>query len=106
LLRSPLVVLGKRLKSIRDGLIGHVPGNAKQRLRGRQIFLAQHGRTPSINLVDPIQIWFLDFSATTKFAFSKPTMPINRDPRQPSRYRANARSVRWSNLAPQNAATG
>jgi hypothetical protein len=41
-LGSPLVVLGKSLKSICDGLIRHVLRNASQGLRSLLIFLAQH----------------------------------------------------------------
>jgi hypothetical protein len=42
LLSSPLVVLSKHLKPIRDHLVGHASGNAKQGPRRIQIFLAQH----------------------------------------------------------------
>jgi hypothetical protein len=44
-LGSPLVALGKRLKPIRDRLVGHVSGNAKQGPRSIQILFAQHNRS-------------------------------------------------------------
>jgi hypothetical protein len=44
LLSSPLVVLGKHLKLIRDRLVSHASSHAKQGPRRIQIFLARHDR--------------------------------------------------------------
>jgi hypothetical protein len=77
LLSSPLVVLGKHLKPIRDRLVGHVSGNAKQGPRRVQTFLAQHNRLRDqfLELLHGTSLQVtLPFFAAIKLAFK----PISR----------------------------